>query len=181
MYCRHGPAGPAVGPAWPADETKSWLLNKDFDHKTRWTIGMAVKIYFCKYNRRLCRPFSGQAPDFRLLLVTPLPRRLGGSSSANLDDSTLLAKLHQAHSDAKIAALEDQLSSSSHSRASGSSGSGDNGDRQPGSPGHGSASRRSDGPIPAPVPVPPPLVARHLRARGRRWAGSVGRWRAAVG
>ena len=108
-----------------------------------------------------------QSTSPRFLTLTPLPRRLGGSSSAkisefvtvrspgaartetantassSLDDSTLLAKLNQAH--AKIAALEDQLSSSSHSRASGSSGSGDTGDRHPGSP-HGSASRRSDDP-----------------------------------
>ena len=65
------------------------------------------------------------------------------TASSSLDDSMLLAKLHQTH--AKIAALEDQLSSSLHSRASGSSGSGDHGDRHQGSP-HGSASRRSDGP-----------------------------------
>ena len=65
------------------------------------------------------------------------------TASSSLDYPTLLAKLHQAH--AKIAAREDQLSSSSHSRASGSIGSGDHGDRHPGSP-HGSASRRSDGP-----------------------------------
>ena len=106
-----------------------------------------------------------QSKSPRLLTLTPFPRRLRASSppkiselvrspgavrtettnkaSSSLDDSMLLAKLHQAP--AKIAALEDQLSSSSHSRASGSSGSGDNGDRHPGSP-HDSASRRSDGP-----------------------------------
>ena len=81
-----------------------------------------------------------QSTSPRLLTLTPLPRRLGGSSSAkisefvtvrspglgaartetantassSLHDSMLLAKLHQAH--AKIAALEDQLGSS-HSRA----------------------------------------------------------------
>ena len=108
-----------------------------------------------------------QSTSPRFLTLTPFPRLLRASSppkisefvtvrspgavrtemtnkaSSTLDDYMLFAKLHKAT--AKIAALEDQLSSSSHSRASGSSGSGDNGDRHPGSP-HDSASRRSDGP-----------------------------------